>query len=55
MKDFLITAKKKSYFNFQVFYPFRFGILMLFIVLNHNFSKEYDLIYKVVKQKRWGQ
>ena len=55
MKDFLITAKKKSYFNFPSFLShLGFGILMLFIVLNHNFSKEYDLNIKIGETKKVG-
>ena len=55
IKDFLMTAKKKSYFNFPSFLShLGFGILMLFIVLNHNFSKEYDLNIKIGETKKIG-
>ncbi len=48
IKDFIINSKTKSYYNLPSFLSHTgFGILMLFIILNHNFSKEYDLNIKV--------
>ena len=53
LKDFIINSKTKSYYNLPSFLSHTgFGILMLFIILNHNFSKEYDLNIKVVETKK---
>ena len=53
LKDFIINLKTKSYFNLPSFLSHTgFGILMLFIILNHNFSKEYDLNIKVGETKK---
>ena len=55
LKDFIFKSKMKSYFNFSSFLShLGFGILMLFIILNHNFSKEYDLNIKVGETKKIG-
>ena len=55
LKDFILKSKIKSYFNFSSFLShLGFGILMLFIILNHNFSKEYDLNIKVGETKKIG-
>ena len=53
LKDFIINSKTKSYYNLPSFLSHTgFGILMLFIILNHNFSKEYDLNIKVGETKK---
>ena len=53
LKDFIINLKTKSYYNLPSFLSHTgFGILMLFIILNHNFSKEYDLNIKVGETKK---
>ncbi len=53
LKDFIINSKTKSYYNLPSFLSHTgFGILMLFIMLNHNFSKEYDLNIKVGETKK---
>jgi len=53
IKDFIINTKTKSYYNLPSFLSHTgFGILMLFIILNHNFSKEYDLNIKVGETKK---
>ena len=53
IKDFIINSKTKSYYNLPSFLSHTgFGILMLFIILNHNFSKEYDLNIKVGETKK---
>jgi len=53
LKDFVINSKTKSYYNLPSFLSHTgFGILMLFIILNHNFSKEYDLNIKVGETKK---
>ncbi len=53
LKDFIINTKTKSYYNLPSFLSHTgFGILMLFIILNHNFSKEYDLNIKVGETKK---
>ncbi len=53
IKDFIINTKNKSYYNLPSFLSHTgFGILMLFIILNHNFSKEYDLNIKVGETKK---
>ena len=55
IKDLILRSKTKSYFNFASFIShFGFGILMFFIILNHNFSKEYDLNIKVGETKKIG-
>ncbi len=55
LKDFLAKLKTKSYSNFASFLShLGFGILMFFIILNHNFSKEYDLNIKVGETKKMG-
>ncbi len=53
IKDFLFKSKTKSYFNFPSFLShLGFGILLFFIILNHNFSEEYDLNIKVGETKK---
>ena len=53
LKDFIINSKTKSYYNLPSFLSHTgFGILMLFIFLNHNFSKEYDVNIKVGETKK---
>ncbi len=53
LKDFIINSKTKSYYNLPSFLSHTgFGVLMLFIILNHNFSKEYDLNIKVGETKK---
>jgi len=53
IKDFIVNTKTKSYYNLPSFLShIGFGILMLFIILNHNFSKEYDLNIKVGETKK---
>ena len=53
IKDFILHLKTKSYFNLSSFLShLGFGILMFFIILNHNFSKEYDLNIKVGETKK---
>ena len=53
LKDFIINLQTKSYYNLPSFLSHTgFGILMLFIILNHNFSKEYDLNIKVGETKK---
>jgi len=55
LKDFLAKLKTKSYSNFASFLShLGFGILIFFIILNHNFSKEYDLNIKVGETKKMG-
>ena len=53
IKDFLISVKKKSFINISSFLShIGFGILIFFIILNHNFSKEFDLNIKVGETKK---
>ncbi len=55
LKDFIFNSKTKSYFNFPSFLShLGFGFLMFFIIINHNFSKEYDLNIKVGETKKIG-
>ncbi len=55
LKDFIFQSKTKLYFNFPSFLShLGFGILIFFIILNHNFSKEYDLNIKVGETKQIG-
>ena len=54
LKDFILAKKTKSYFNISSFLShLGFGTLILFIILNHNFSKEYDLNIKVGETKKF--
>ena len=54
LKDFAFAKKTKSYFNISSFLShLGFGTLILFIILNHNFSKEYDLNIKVGETKKF--
>ena len=54
VKDFIYSVKNKLYFNFSSFLShFGFGVLMFFIILNHNFSKEFDLNIKVGETKKF--
>ena len=53
IKEFIVKSKKNSYFNFASFLShLGFGTLIFFIILNHNFSKEYDLNIKVGETKK---
>ncbi len=55
IKDFILTKKTNSYFNYSSFLShLGFGALIFFIILNHNFSKEYDLNIKVGETKKFG-
>jgi len=55
LNDFVSKLKTKSYSNLASFLShLGFGILMFFIILNHNFSKEYDLNIKVGETKKMG-
>ena len=55
IKDFILKSKTKSYFNYSSFLShLGFGILMFFIILNHNFSEEFDLNIKVGETKKIG-
>ena len=55
IKDFILATKTKSYLNLASFLShIGFGILIFFIILNHNFSKEYDLNIKVGETKKIG-
>ncbi len=54
-KDFILKAKTKLHFNFSSFLShIGFGFLIFFIILNHNFSKEFDLNIKVGETKKMG-
>ncbi|MDC3152172.1 heme lyase CcmF/NrfE family subunit [Pelagibacteraceae bacterium] len=55
LNDFIAKSKTKSYSNLASFLShLGFGILIFFIILNHNFSKEYDLNIKVGETKKMG-
>ena len=55
LKELLNKSKTKLYFNFASFLShIGFGILIFFIILNHNFSREYDLNIKVGDTKKIG-
>ena len=55
LKDFITNVKSNSYLNLASFFShLGFGILILFIVLNHNFSEEFDLNIKVGQTKKIG-
>ena len=55
LKDFIAKSKTNSYLNFASFLShIGFGILIFFIILNHNFSREYDLNIKVGETKKMG-
>ena len=55
IKDFFVNSKTNSYFNLASFLShFGFGVLIFFIILNHNFSKEFDLNIKVGETKQVG-
>ena len=55
IKDFFVVAKTKSYLNLASFVShFGFGFLIFFIILNYNFSKEFDLNIKVGETKQIG-
>ncbi len=55
LKELLNKSKTKLYFNFASFLShIGFGILIFFIILNHNFSREYDLNIKVGETKKIG-
>ncbi len=53
IKDFAFTSKTKLYFNVPSFLSHvGFGALILFIILNHNLSKEFDMNIKVGETKK---
>ncbi len=55
IREFILTKKTNSYFNYPSFLShLGFGALIFFIILNHNFSKEYDLNIKVGETKIFG-
>ena len=55
IKEFILKSKTKSHFNFSSFLShLGFGILIFFIILNHNFTEEYDLNIKVGETKKIG-
>ena len=55
LKDFITYVKSNSYFNLASFFShLGFGILIFFIILNHNFSEEFDLNIKVGETKKIG-
>ncbi len=55
LKDFITNVKSNSYYNLASFFShLGFGILILFIILNHNFSEEFDLNIKVGETKKIG-
>jgi len=52
-KDFFNTDVKKNYINIpNLIYHLGFGTLILFIILNHNFSEEFDFNIKVGETKK---
>ncbi len=54
VREYILSIKKKSYFNIPSFLShFGFGTLIFFIILNHNFSKEFDLNIKVGETKQF--
>ena len=53
IKDFIIKTKTKTYLNLSSFLShLGFGILIFFIILNHNFSKEFDFNIRVGETKK---
>ena len=55
VKDFITNVKSNSYLNLASFIShLGFGVLIFFIILNHNFSKEFDLNIKVGETKKVG-
>ena len=55
LKDFITKVKSNSYYNLASFFShLGFGILIFFIILNHNFSEEFDLNIKVGETKKIG-
>ena len=55
LKDFITNVKSNSYYNLASFFShLGFGILIFFIILNHNFSEEFDLNIKVGETKKIG-
>ncbi len=54
LKNFILSVKLKRYFNISSFLShLGFGALIFFIILNHNFSKDYDLNIKVGETKKF--
>ena len=54
ISEFLFSKRNKLYFNIPNFLShLGFGALIFFIVLNHNFSKEFDLNIKVGETKKF--
>ena len=55
LKDFISNFKSNSYINLASFFShLGFGFLIFFIILNHNFSEEFDLNIKVGETKKIG-
>ena len=55
LKDFINNVKSNSYLNLSSFFShLGFGVLIFFIILNHNFSEEFDLNMKVGETKKIG-
>ena len=53
LKDFFNTDVKKNYINIpNLISHLGFGTLILFIILNHNFSEEFDFNIKVGETKK---
>ena len=53
IKDFIMKTKTKTYLNLPSFLShLGFGILIFFIILNHNFSKEFDFNIRVGETKK---
>ncbi len=55
LKDFVTKFKSNSHLNLASFFShIGFGILIFFIILNHNFTEEFDLNIKVGETKKIG-
>ena len=53
IKDFIFSKKNNSFLNLSSFIShLGFGTLIFFIILNHNFSKDFDLNIKVGETKK---
>ena len=53
IKDFILSKKNNSFLNVSSFIShLGFGTLIFFIILNHNFSKDFDLNIKVGETKK---
>ena len=54
IKEFFFSKRSKTYFNLPSFLShLGFGALIFFIILNHNFSKEFDMNIKVGETKKF--